>query len=353
MTVATAAVAGTSAAPRGAGASLYRIVYRDAAGAIHLDWPLERLGEVMADTSGFFWIDIEDRPTGPDPGVEALMRDVFRFHPLAIEDALKDCHVPRVDDWGDYLYIVFHSIDFDPETDHLRLHEVDIFLGRNYVLTYHTEPLGFLENDRRNIERDPVNRMRHGADHLLYRFLDAAVAEFIPAIEHLDEAIDNAQEEVFHSPGPETLQTIFRVKRSALKVHRAISPQRELLNRLARDSYDPIRDDHRVYFRDVYDHLVRIHDLTESLRDLVSGALDTYLSAISNRTNDIMKTLTIVTVMFLPMSFLTGFFGMNFFGETLAFPEPLPRGLMFVSTCMVMSLGFFLLGWVARKRNWI
>jgi magnesium transporter len=281
------------------------------------------------------------------------MRDVFHFHPLAIEDALKECHVPRVDDWGEYLYIVFHSIEFEPEGDELLLHEVDIFLGRNYVLTYHTEPLGFLEQDRRNIERDPVNRLRHGADHLLYHFLDAAVAEFVPAIEHLDVAIDEAQEEVFHRPGPQTLQTIFRVKRAALKVHRVLSPQRELLNRLARDSYDPISEEHRVYFRDVYDHLVRIHDLTESLRDLVSGALDTYLSAISNRTNDIMKTLTIVTVMFLPMSFLTGFFGMNYFGETLAFQTPLPKGPMFVATCLVMFIGMVVLWWYARRQRWL
>ena len=100
-----------------------------------------------------------------------------------------------------------------------------------------------------------------------------------------------------------------------------------MINRLARDEYDPIHAEHRVYFRDIYDHLVRIHDITESLRDLISGALDTYLSAISNRTNDIMKTLTIVTVMFLPMSFLAGFFGMNFFGETLAFQTPAARRL--------------------------
>ena len=330
-----------------------RIVYRDSGGTIHLEWPLERIGEALADVAGTFWIDIQDRGPSPDASVEPLMRDVFQFHPLAIEDALKEAHVPRVDDWGHYLYIVFHSIDFDPENDDLRLHEVDIFLGQNYVLTYHTEPLGFLDQDRRNIERDPLNRMRHGADHLLYRFLDAAVAEFVPAIEHLDLAIDDAQEEVFNHPGPQTLQTIFRVKRSALKVLRVLSPQRELLNRLARDTYDPIADDHKVYFRDVYDHLVRIHDLTESLRDLVSGALDTYLSALSNRTNDIMKMLTIVTVLFLPMTFLTGFFGMNYFGDTLAFQMPLPKGRLFLGTCVVMVLGFIVLGWLARRRRWM
>jgi magnesium transporter len=329
-----------------------RVIYRDSGGQIHFDWPVERVREAVDDTRGIVWVDIEDLDSKSNASAEALLRDVFQFHPLAIEDALKETHVPKVDDWCEYLYIVFHSIDFDPEAGHVRLHELDIFLGRNYLVTYHTEPLRFLDQDRRNIERDPVNRMRHGADHLLYHFLDLAVAEYLPAIEHLDDAIDDAQEEVFRYPTPKTLQAIFRVKRSALRLHRILMPEREVLNRLARDSYDPIDEGHRVYFRDVYDHTVRVLDLTESLRDLISGALDTYLSAISNRTNDIMKTLTIVTVMFLPMSFLSGFFGMNYFGETLAFQTPLPRALLFTGTCLIMVVTFWAPWLWARRRGW-
>src|SRR5207248_7574830 len=131
-----------------------------------------------------------------------------------------------------------------------------------------------------------------------------------------------------------------------------LAPQREVVNRLARDDYDPIPSDHRVYFRDIYDHLVRVHDITESLRDLIAGALDTYLSAISNRTNDIMKTLTLVTVMFLPMSFLAGFFGMNFFGETLAFSSRLPKGLLFTIACLMMVIPPWGMYWWAHRRKW-
>ena len=330
-----------------------RVVYRDAAGLIHLDWPVDQVRAALDDREGCVWVDINDPEPSTSNVPETLLRDVFKFHPLAIEDALKETHVPKVDDWGDYLYLVFHSLEYDAGGGHVKLHELDVFLGKNYLVTYHTEPLGFLEQDRRNIERDPANRLRHGVDHLLYHFLDLAVAEFLPAIEALDFAIDAAQEEVFHSPTPRTLQAIFRIKRSALKLHRVIGPEREVLNRLARDAYAPIPDDHRVYFRDVYDHLVRIHDLSESLRDLISGALDTYLSAISNRTNDTMRTLTLVTVMFLPMSFLAGFFGMNFFGETLAFTAELPRRTMFLLTCMVMGGSFLGQWWWAKKKGWI
>jgi magnesium transporter len=329
-----------------------RIIYRTETGAIHLDWPSDRIQDAIADGKGTVWVDIEDLQSSGDGQVEAMLRDVFHFHPLAIQDAIQDTHIPKVDDWGEYLYLVFHSIDFDPETDHLRLHELDLFLGRNYLVTYHNQSMPLIERQRQNIERDPINRLQHGADHLMYHLLDLGVAEYLPVIEHLDDAIDDAQEEVFRRPTPRTLQAIFRVKRSALRLHRILAPQREVLNRLARDPYDQIDPDHRVYFRDVYDHLVRVHDITETLRDLITGALDTYLSAISNRTNDIMKTLTLVTVMFLPMSFLAGFFGMNFFGESLAFRSPLPRGSLFLATCLIMFVTPWAMWVWARRRGW-
>ena len=168
-----------------------------------------------------------------------------------------------MDDWGEYLYMVFHAIDFDPETDQLRLHELDIFLGRNYLVTYHNQPIPEIDQHWKNIERDPVNRCRNGADHILYHLLDLLVAAYLPAIEHLDEAIDDAQDEVFDRPTSRTLQAIFQVKRSALRLNRILAPEREVINRLARDDYDPIPPEHRVYFRDIYDHLVRVHDITE------------------------------------------------------------------------------------------
>ncbi|WP_435010536.1 magnesium/cobalt transporter CorA [Tundrisphaera lichenicola] len=330
-----------------------RVIYRDGEGSIHLDWPSSKIPEAVADEGGVLWVDIEDIESANNASVEALLRDVFRFHPLAIEDALQDCHVPRLDDWGDYLYLVTDTIDFDPETDDLRLHELDVFLGANYLLTYHNEAIEALERHRLNLVREPQNRLKHGADHLLYRFLDDIVAEFLPAINHLDDAIDDAQDEVFAVPTPKTLQKIFQVKRSALRIHRTVIPMREVLNRLARDPIGRIDPEHRVYFRDVFDHLVRIHDIVESLRDLIAGALDTYLSVVSNRTNDIMKALTLVNVMFLPMTFVAGFFGMNFFGDTLMFTRPgLPKSLIFWLACSVMLATPLGMGWLAWRRRW-
>ena len=329
-----------------------RVVYREAAGTIHTDWSVDRICEAIDDEKGVIWVNILDPDSNADKAAETLLRDVFHFHDLAIEDAVQETHVPKVDDWGDYLYVVFQAIEFDPKSEALALHEIDFFLGRNYVVTYHNVPIPFLDQDRKNIERDKANRLRKGAAHLLYNFLDLAVAGFLPAIEHLDDVIDLAQDEVFRRPTQRTLKSIFKVKRATLRLHRVLAPEREVMNRLARDSYDVVNEDDRVYFRDVYDHLVRIHDLTESLRDLISGALDTYLSAISNRTNDIMKTLTIVTVLFMPMTFLTGFFGMNFFGETLSFQRAMPRAFLFVSTCILMVVSLVGQAYWAWKRGW-
>ncbi|MEO6808021.1 MAG: magnesium/cobalt transporter CorA [Isosphaeraceae bacterium] len=341
-----------SASPKTGRPPLVRIIYRSGPGLVDLECSPDRLAEVLADPKGAVWVDIED-PDSQTAEIEAMFRDVFHFHPLAIEDALQDSNVPKVDDWSDYLYLAFHSIDFDPETDHLRLHELDLFLGANYLVSYHNEPIAVLEELRRNLHRDNGDRIKHGADHLLYQILDLGVDEFLTAIEHLDEAIDEAQDEVFRDSTPATLQKIFQVKRAALQIHRIISPQREVLNRLARDEYPQIGPRDRVYFRDVYDHLVRLHDISETLRDLISGALDTYLSAISNRTNDVMKTLTIVTVMALPLNLLVGFFGMNFFADTLAFTRPpLPNALLFAATCLTMVTAPILIWIWAKRRNW-
>jgi magnesium transporter len=332
---------------------LVRVVYREGSGAIHLDWPDTEIERAIGDPGGTVWVDIQDLESACNDSVETLLRDVFHFHTLAIEDALKDTHVPKIDDWNTYLYIVVDTLDFEPETEEVRLHELDLFLGKNYLVTYHNEVTDVLERHRRNLERDPDGRLRSGPSHLLYRLLDEVVAEFLPAIEHLDNLIDDAQDEVFDVPTPHTLRKIFRVKRNALKLHRVVLPMREVLNRLARDPYAQVDADNRIYFRDVYDHLVRIHDIIESLRDLIAGALDTYLSVVSNRTNDIMKALTVVNVMFLPLTFVAGFFGMNFFGETLMLVwPPLPNATLFWLTIALMIGSPIAMTIMARRRGW-
>jgi len=333
--------------------SIIRVVFRDGSGNLHSDWPTTRVAEAVRDQSGLVWVDIEGPREGhPDHAVEDWLCAVFQFHPLSVEDALRETHIPKVDDWDGYLYLVFHVARIDSQSDVLYLLEFDAFLGRNYLVTYHAGPLAILDEDRANIERDPRDRLHHGADHLLIRFLELAVDQSLAAIEEMDDRVDEIQNEVIANASPKMLQRIFRVKRSAIQLHKSLAPQREVLNRLARDPYKPVQPKHRVYFRDLYDHVVRIHDISEGLRDLISGTLETYLSVVSNRTNDIMKTLTIVTVMFMPMSFLVGFFGMNFFGESLAFTGPLPRRALFIASCGFMAISPCFIWIYARRKKW-
>lgn len=330
-----------------------RCIYRSGTGECALDWPFERLGEALADADGTLWVDIEDPDGACVAEIDALFREVFKFHPLAIEDALRDANVPKLDDWDRYLYLVFHAVDFDPDTDELRLQELDIFLARNYLVTYRTCPMSMVERVRKNIQADAANRLRRRPDHILYLLLDHGVNDHLTAIEHLDAAIDAIMDIVLDRAVPQTLQRIFQIKRSVARLYRVIVPQREVANRLTRDPYPQIGDRDRVYFRDVYDGLVRLHDLTEGIRDLVSGAIDTYLSVSANRTNEIMKTLTIVTVLFLPLNFVVGFFGMNFFGANIEIERFWSlHTLLFVLGCTVMvsaAIGIWLWG---RHRGW-
>lgn len=329
-----------------------RAVFRSGGGELYPDWPIGRIAEALGDDEGTLWLDIEN-PGGAPDGIEPLLRDVFNFHPLAVEDALGEANVPKVDDWGRYLTVVFHAIDFDPEQDEIFLREIDLFLGHNFLVTYHTGPLSSVDRLRRLVERDASYRLSHGADHLAYVLLDGAVDEHLDAIEHLDEAIDALQDRVFRHPHPRIIHEIFRVKRSVLRVHRILGPQREVANRLARDPYPQIDERDRVYFRDIYDHLVRLHDVTDGVRDLITGTLETYLSVSANRTNEVMKALTFITYLFLPLNFLVGFFGMNFFGENIHLDGlKLPHVIIFVSALAVMVTSPLLLYLWARRRRW-
>jgi magnesium transporter len=335
------------------GNSIIRVVFRDGGGNLHTDWSLSRVEEAISDPSGLIWVDIQGPPEGHGhPEVEAWLCRVFHFHPLAVEDAIRETHLPKVDDWDGYLYVVFHVARIEPQSDVLYLQEFDVFVGKNYIVTYHAGALAILDKDRIDIERDPRDRLRHGADHLLIRFLELAVDQSLAAIEELDDRVDEIQNEVIANASPKILKRIFRVKRSAIQLHKSLAPQREVLSRLARDPYKPVQPKHRVYFRDLYDHVVRIHDISEGLRDLISGTLETYLSVVSNRTNDIMKTLTIVTVMFMPMSFLVGFFGMNFFGESLVLPWPMARRALFIGSCVFIAISPCFIWIYARRRKW-
>jgi magnesium transporter len=290
---------------------------------------------------------------GESPEICQPILEDFGFHSLAIDDALQETHVPRLDDWGEYLYIVLNYMNLEPnsETWETEVDELDVFLGRNYIVTHHDHQISAVDETWVVCDRDERN-VQQGADHILYRIADHVMSGYMPAVEKIDEAIDLLEDQVFNRPSPRTLEKLFALKRVLLAMRRIIIPQREVLNKLARDDYKVVDPRDRVFFRDIYDHLVRLHDLNESLRDIVGGVQDTYLSSVNNRMNEIMKTLTIITVLFLPLNFLTGFFGMNFFeplGNLKAWTT-YPAFYLTLATIVVLPFSIFL--WM-RRRTWV
>jgi magnesium transporter len=318
-------------------------------GRISKDLGSLQISTIVRSGEGLLWVDFENTPPERD---EPFLREVFGFHPLAIDDALQEAHVPKLDDWGDYLYIVLYAFEIDQHDHHqLQTYELDIFAGFHYLVTHHDQSIAALNRVWDSLEVDPRYK-KNDADRLLYHLVDEIVADYLPVVEQLEMTIDETQDEIFSNPGQETLTLIFTMKRNVLHLRRVLNPQREVLNKLARDELQVIDARTRVYFRDVYDHLVRMTDIMENVRDLVSSALDTYLSVINNRMNNIMKTLTVITTLFMPISFIASFFGMNFF-------QPVARLHVWTSyTLFLITLGVIILlpigmyTWL-RMRNWL
>lgn len=306
------------------------------------------LAAALADSRCLLWVDCFDEPP---QSCEALLRDVFHFHPLAIDDAIQESHVPKVDDWGTYLYLVLHAVGFDPASDEpLGTHELDVFLGPNYVVTHREEPIEGVERAWALFRRDG-RVLEQGAAHLAYHVVDELASDAMVAVDAIDAEVEAVEERLLAEPGPAALQQVLRMKRALMHLRRLIAPQREVLNRMARDDYAVIPKGSRVYFRDVYDHLVRLHDIVEGMRDLASGALDTYLSVINNRMNEVMKTLTLITVLFMPLGALTGFFGMNFFAPSLPFAGWTGRIAFGVLCGLLAAVPLLMYLWLRHRRR--
>jgi magnesium transporter len=313
------------------------------------DIPPEEFPRLIRDRRSLLWVDFDGEPAGNClPILQA-----FNFHALAIDDALAETHSPKLDDWGDYLYIVLNYMTLTGEGKNwgTAMDEVDIFLGYNYVVTHHDHPVPAIETTLAACERDMRN-VQEGADHLLYKIVDFLVADYMPVVERIDDEIDLLEDQIFDRPHPKTLERLFTLKRVLLSMRRILLPQREVLNKMARDDYKVIDRKDRVFFRDIYDHLVRLHDLNETLRDLVSGALDTYLSVVNNRLNDVMKTLTLITTLFMPISFITGFFGMNFFEPVAQLTGWTSQQMFQVTLGIIIGLPMLMYIWMHR-RTWL
>jgi magnesium transporter len=265
----------------------------------------ERIRGALA-RNHFFWLDLAD----PGAGEIERLGELFGFHPIAIEDTLHFGQRPKLDDFGNYVFLVFYGASERRHPDGGRLSEFHLFVSGSYLITVHRDPAPSLDEQRSSIE----GRVLHSEQFVIYRVLDALTDTFFPTLSEMDETIDELEDGIIANPTGEQLQRIFELKRDLVAMRKVVSAQRDLLARgidtIA--AVPGLKLDERDYFRDVYDHMIRISDLIDSYRDLVAGAMDAYLSVVANRQNEVMKQLAIIATVFLPLSFLTGFFGMNF-----------------------------------------
>lgn len=254
-----------------------------------------------------YWIDLEN----PTESEEEILWEIFNFHHLAIEDCIATHQYPKIDDYGDYLYIIVHGVDYNKTDGVFRTKELDIFLTPQFVITFHYELMRSTTQVRHRLTEGAVPVDRRPA-FLLHQILDAQIHNYGPAMEGFEKRISNIEELIIKKPDPRVLDRIFEFKKEVLNLKRIVGPQREVINRLSRGEFRIIPTELRAYYRDIFDEISRYAEMAESHRDVIMMALDAYLSATSNRLNEVMRALTLISTIFLPLTFITGLFGMNF-----------------------------------------
>jgi magnesium transporter len=268
-----------------------------------MEFSREKIGELIAE-GGFFWLDLDE----PDADDFQVLTDVFKFHPLAIEDSEHFGQRAKIDTYDDFAFIVVYGAS--PDED--RLVEVHCFYSERYLVTVHRD-----EAPAFNDERDRFAKRGEPVEHparLLYQIVLALVDSFFPLLADFDDRIDDLETQTFLNATDAQLQEIFGMKRLLVGLRKAITPERDMFARLVAgiEVLPGMTADDERYFRDVYDHLIRISDLIDTYRDLLTSSMDVYLSTVSNRLNTVVKQLTIIATIFLPLAWLTGFFGQNF-----------------------------------------
>ena len=250
-----------------------------------------------------FWLDIEQ----PDDSDYALLQDTFGFHPLTLEDIWHQNQRPKLEDYEGYAFVVLFTADW--EGGDVRIREQHLYLSRRYVVSVHLEPSPELAELQSRIRSTP-ELTRRSLSFLFYLVVDKVVDGLFTVLEAIDDETDALQDSIVRRPTDEALSQIYRLKRAVVGLRKNLGAQQDLFQRLTTGSL--AEPDMTVYFRDVYDHIVRQHETVDSLRDLLTSAMDVYLSTVSNRLNDVVRRLTVIATLFMPLTFITGFFGMNF-----------------------------------------
>ena len=307
------------------------------------DFPAADISEYCLGKQNVVWADVND-PTSED-FIE--LAEEFNFHPLSIEDCRNAHQRPKVEEYPGYYFIVLYEAELVGPHDHLELRELNIFLGANYLVTVHSRPIRAVDTASR-LWSEWTDRAEQGAGLLAYLLMDAIVDDYLPLLDIVSEKMDDLEDQIFGEFKPESIEEIFRIKKQLLHLRRSITPLRDVFNTMLRREQPIFSREIYVYFQDVFDHIIRVADTIDTLRDLLSSTMDAYLSVQGNRMNIIMKRLTSMATILMSVTLIAGIYGMNF-GRM---PELAWRyGYIF-------ALGWMLVVGVAlyvyfKKRNWL
>jgi magnesium transporter len=339
---------GTLAFPPGAPKSVLRVVgYDEKAIEVHEVLGIDGIRGLL--TSGRrLWVDVQGM------GDETLLRglgEVFTIHPLALEDVVNVPQRPKAESYDQQLLVITQMPRLNDDKQ-LSVHQVSVVIGRDYLLTFQEGHEDALEPVRKRLEAENSLMRRSSSDYLGYAVLDAIVDAYYPVVDGMGERIEDLEERVLVDASSETLQELNSIKGQLLALSRAITPQRDAVNRLIRDENELVSQTVRTYLRDIHDHVVQTTEALDHARELVNGLINTYLSVLSHRMNEVMKTLTIVASIFVPLTFIAGIYGMNFknmpeLQEPWAYPALL---FLMAFTAGGMVLYFWRKGWIGRRR---
>jgi magnesium transporter len=269
---------------------------------------LERILALWQDAKGLVWVDIEH----PSPGETNLLGERFGLHPVAVETCREKTANPLVHDYETYLFLVLHAVDFRPDRERVATSELDIVWGRHFVLTYHRATVRSITHLRESAETNLGALMSRGTDFFLHALVDRVIDNFQPALEQMDHLIEKSEKQIFIEPTDDVLQRLLGLRRSAAHLIRIATAQRDVVGRIVRGEFPQVGKQAMAYWREAYDHLVRMAQAVETQRDLIVSAREAYLSVVSNRMNEVMKVLTIIATIFIPITFVAGIYGMNF-----------------------------------------
>jgi len=294
------------------------------------------------------WLNVDG--LGDAATIEKL-GGMFHLHPLALEDVVNVHQRPKLESYDGHHFIVIRMITLN---DHVETEQVSLFLGEGFVLTFQEKPGDCFDPVRERIRNKAPRISRSGADYLAYALLDALVDSCYPLLESFGERLDALQDEVLEQAARRTIAQVHDAKRDLRVLRRAVWPMRELFNSLYRDPLPYITDETRVFLRDCYDHTIQVMDLVETYREVASDLTDVYLSSVSNRMNEIMKVLTIISTVFIPLTFIVGVYGMNFNPDSSPWNMPelnwrygYPFSMVLMAACVVALLIFF------RRKGWL